>query len=159
MTNVVNINEVQQPATFPFTEEQQFDIADELVEVITDAFENLDVDTEDKKTQHFLQWLEWQCKKLIDGELSYAVESYQAVFRSFDPEDPGKERRLRGQLQESGYILRKSRARNISSPSFGLYWIIDASMNAVAAHGSYTDGGMTLFEVEDWMNTPAQATN
>ena len=55
MSNVVNINEVQQPATFPLTVVQQCDIACELEERITDAFEILDVDIEDEKAQRFLQ--------------------------------------------------------------------------------------------------------
>lgn len=159
MSNVAAIVESAQSATFPFTEEQQMEISCELEDRITNAFENLDVNIEDEKTQHFLLWLVMQCRKLVEDDLYYAVESYQAIFRSFDHEDPGKERRLRRQLQKDGYILRKSRARNINSPSYGLYWIIDASMNLPAAHGDNADGGMTLFEVEDWVNTPADTAN
>ena len=159
MSNVAAIVESAQSATFPFTEEQQSEISYEIEAQITDAFANLDVNMEDETTRHFLYWLEGQCIKAIYGDLYDAVESYQATFRSFDHEDPGKERRLRRQLQRDGYILRKSRARNINSPTYGLYWIIDATMNLPAAHGDNADGGMTLFEVEDWINTPAQATN
>ena len=73
-----------------------------------------------------------------------------------DEDDPGKERRLRRQLKKDGYVLRKSRVRNPDAPAYGLYWIVDPTLNAIVAHGSHADGGMTLFEIEEWVNTPEQ---
>ncbi len=61
--------------------------------------------------------------------------------------DKNRERRLRYALNKAGYLLRKSRVRNIHLDNFGDYMVVDLYTNAVVV-GSRFD--YTLDNVEAW---------
>lgn len=46
--------------------------------------------------------------------------------------DKNREQRLRRRAKREGLRLEKSRVRNTHLDDFGLYWLIDPAMNAVA---------------------------
>ena len=64
-------------------------------------------------------------------------------------EDKIRENRLRRAAQRQGLALTKSRRRDPRATDHGTYMLVDASTNAVVAHGLPSGYGMNLDEIED----------
>jgi hypothetical protein len=66
-------------------------------------------------------------------------------------ENNAREARVRRVIARQGYRLEKCRARNPEHPRFGTYWILDPYTNPVEAGDTNWGYGMSLKDVENWV--------
>ena len=91
---------------------------------------------------------------LTKQDVDRMLEIYDEVKACMDHATAEREEMLASALDEQGYLLWKSDAEDSRDPTFGLYWIADAYLNAVTVWGPYPNGMLDLDDVEAWVNTP-----